>query len=148
MKRGRLEDSYVLKAPANWRGTYITRNGRNEGSRSWYKDGDIRKVNYPHITVTLAAHETDIAGEWVGLHVSVPFGGQNYRYNYSITNGTAKYTNTTITGMLDPQAVRNYGEQNAKVLDAFAREFVRAALSAEADAEMLAGVKQLFTEQR
>lgn len=148
MKRVRLEESYVLKAPANWRGIYITSNSRSDGSYSWYKDGDNKKVNFPHVTVSVLPHETDVAGEWIGFHVSVPNGGQNNRYNYRIENGTAVYANPTTKGMIDVDAVHSFRKKHALMLDAFAREFVRAAYSAEADSQMLAGVKQLLAEQR
>ena len=133
MKSEHLGFSYELDGPANWRGTYTSNNGNSNGSWSWYKGGDPILTKFPHITVTMKPWETnDINGVWCGFHVSVPHGGVNYRYNYHLNSaGVVEFANTTTVGFRNPQAILDYGNANAVVLNEFAKAFVKAAQKTE-----------------
>lgn len=135
MKAAQLKVSYDLTGPANWKGKYTSNNEFNSPNWTWYKDGDNRLTNYPHITLAFnETWEVDKNGEWVGFHVSYPLSksGKNARFNYAIKNGVVTFSNMTRKGFTDQALAEAEEIANDKWsdIDAFAKAFYSAAANA------------------
>lgn len=149
MQANRLDVSYLISGPANWRGTYRSNNRHWDNSWSWYKDGDPRLINFPHFTLAFnLRHEVNAADEWVGFHISVPIalGAANARFNYVIANNTVQFSNMTRAGLQPEHLILadNIAGAQYRDLDDLATSFYNAAISSVEDTEMLTGVAALF----
>ncbi len=139
--------SVSITSPAIWAGTYGYVSG-GTGGWSWYKDKNTKsqcmyaippdvldphkpQMNFaPHVTISVAPHETGPGNTWIGFHVSIPLpaAGVNARFNYKIVNGRAQFSNTTKQGFSSGNlAMIERIEQMAQQIDQFANAFVTAA---------------------
>jgi hypothetical protein len=136
----------VVPTPQIWAGTYRYLVGA-DGSWSWYKDGKrdatclyaidggAVEANFaPHLTISVAPHETGPGNSWLGFHVSIPVatpggGVVNARFNYKVAGGKATFSITTKKGFADANldAIEMIARDKWKEIDAFAKSFVTAA---------------------
>jgi hypothetical protein len=139
----------VTVAHAHYAGTYTSTKSPTAGIWVWYPP-QAQQATWPHFSVTTdneAVRARSVTGldgsvanesrrEWTGLHISMPFGGQNGHVWYDISSSLAvSFRNRSNPNHLhDEQARRRWihlthNANRPTHFDSLAAAFVQAALA-------------------